>query len=78
MGTGEPSRDRLSGVCTPLEWADSAPVWLGEAGALLQQIILKIRHFKFNNKALEFILMESELQGPVALNTGRTAGRVGS
>lgn len=36
MGTGEPSRDRLSGVCTPLEWADSAPVWLGDAGALLK------------------------------------------
>lgn len=34
-GTGEPSRDRLSGVCTPLEWADNAPVWLGDAGALL-------------------------------------------
>lgn len=34
-GTGEPSRDRLSGVWTPLEWADSTPEWLGEAGALL-------------------------------------------
>lgn len=34
-GTGEPSLDRLSGVCTPLEWADNAPVWLGDAGALL-------------------------------------------
>lgn len=37
MGTGEPSLDRLSGVWTPLEWADSAPVWLGEAGALLEK-----------------------------------------
>lgn len=37
MGTGEPSLERLSGVWTPLEWADSAPVWLGEAGALLKQ-----------------------------------------
>lgn len=36
MGTGDPSLDRLSGVWTPLEWADSAPVWLGEAGALLE------------------------------------------
>lgn len=36
MGTGEPSLDRLSGDCTPLEWADSPPVWLGEAGALLK------------------------------------------
>lgn len=35
MCTGELSRDRLSGVCAPLEWADSTPVWLGEAGALL-------------------------------------------
>ena len=35
MGTGDPSLDRLSGVWTPLEWAESAPVWLGEAGALL-------------------------------------------
>lgn len=35
MGTGDPSLDKLSGVWTPLEWADSAPVWLGEAGALL-------------------------------------------
>ena len=39
MGTGEPSLDRLSGVWTPLEWADSAPVWLGEAGALLEHNI---------------------------------------
>lgn len=37
MGTGEPSLDRLSGVWTPLEWAESAPVWLGEAGALLER-----------------------------------------
>lgn len=36
MGTGDPSLERLSGVWTPLEWAESAPVWLGEAGALLQ------------------------------------------
>lgn len=36
IGTGEPSLDRLSGVCTPLECADSTPEWLGEAGALLQ------------------------------------------
>ncbi len=35
MGTGEPSRDRLSGVCTPLEWAERTPEWLGDAGALL-------------------------------------------
>lgn len=35
-GTGEPSRDRLSGVCSPLEWADRTPEWLGDAGALLQ------------------------------------------
>lgn len=41
VGTGEPSRDKLSGVCTPLEWADSAPVWLGEAGALLEQTRLE-------------------------------------
>ena len=34
-GTGEPSRDRLSGVCTPLEWAERTPEWFGEAGALL-------------------------------------------
>lgn len=37
-GTGDPSLDRLSGVWTPLEWADSPPVWLGEAGALLGQM----------------------------------------
>lgn len=35
IGTGDPSLERLSGVWTPLEWADSAPVWLGDAGALL-------------------------------------------
>lgn len=36
MGTGDPSRDRLSGVWTPLEVADRPPgVWLGETGALL-------------------------------------------
>lgn len=34
-GTGEPSRERLSGVWTPLEWAERTPEWLGEAGALL-------------------------------------------
>ena len=28
-------RSRLSGVWTPVEWADSTPEWLGEAGALL-------------------------------------------
>lgn len=52
VGTGEPSRDRLSGVCTPLEWADSTPMWLGEAGALLEQTILKIRCLK--NKIKHF------------------------
>ena len=36
IGTGEPSRDRLSGVWMPLEWAERPPpVWLGDAGALL-------------------------------------------
>lgn len=35
MGMGEPSRDRLSGVCTPLELVESTPAWFGEAGALL-------------------------------------------
>lgn len=33
---GEPSRDRHSGVCRPLEWGDSRPGWVGEAGALLK------------------------------------------
>lgn len=37
IGVGDPSLERLSGVWIPLEWADSAPVWLGEAGALLRQ-----------------------------------------
>lgn len=37
MGTGDPSLDRLSGVWTPLEWADSTPMWLGDAGALLKR-----------------------------------------
>ena len=35
--TAKDTLDRLSGVWTPLEWADSAPVWLGDAGALLGQ-----------------------------------------
>lgn len=35
-GTGEPSRERLSGVWTPLECAESTPEWLGDAGALLR------------------------------------------
>lgn len=41
-GMGEPSRDRHSGVCRPLEWGDSRPGWVGEAGALLkhQNIVL--------------------------------------
>lgn len=32
---GEPSRDRHSGVCRPLERGDMSPGWVGEAGALL-------------------------------------------
>lgn len=32
---GEPSRDRHSGVCRPLERGDISPGWVGEAGALL-------------------------------------------
>lgn len=47
-GAGEPSLDRLSGVWAPLEWADSTPAWLGEAGALLKperrQGFLKVKH----------------------------------
>lgn len=41
-GMGEPSRDRHSGVWRPLEWGDSRPGWVGEAGALLkhQNIVL--------------------------------------
>lgn len=35
-GMGEPSLDRHSGVCRPLEWGDSRPGWVGEAGALLE------------------------------------------
>lgn len=36
-GMGEPSRDRHSGVCRPLERGDISPGWVGEAGALLNR-----------------------------------------
>lgn len=34
---GEPSRDRHSGVCRPLDRGDISPGWVGDAGALLEE-----------------------------------------
>ena len=60
MGTGDPSLDRLSGVWTPLEWADSAPVWFGEAGALLEErkheVVIAAQNRPHRNQNMSYVL----------------------
>lgn len=73
MGIGDPSLERLSGVWIPLEWADSAPVWLGEAGALLRQgkemeVIIAIHPPKTRTRPfLDYPKLYLEERGPTGV-----------
>ncbi len=47
--TGDPSRDRHSGVWRPLEWGEKRPEWVGDAGALLKPTQLCVSHTPHRN-----------------------------